>query len=418
MITLHIIVPILIISVVIFLLIIWALVAVLLLTRKKLVPEGTVTIKVNEDRVFEHERGVSLLRALSEHGVFVPSACGGAGTCGYCKGIIHSGGGDILPTEMTHLSRKEVEKKYRLFCQVKVRDDMEIQIPEEIFGIKKWECTVVSNENVATYIKEFVLQMPEGEVLDFKSGSYIQIEIPEGKIRYSDMEIREEYRTEWEQNRMFGLVASSSEWVTRAYSIANHPAENNRIMLNVRVSPPPFNFKKKRFENVNPGIASSYIFTLKPGDKVTISGPYGDFFIRENENEMMFIGGGAGMAPMRSHIFDQFLTKQTTRKTTFWYGGRSLRELFYIDDFERIEKEFPNFRFEVALSAPLAKDNWKGKTGFIHQVIFDNYLKDHPNPEDIDYYICGPKLMSEAVIRMLDSLGVSEEHIFYDDFGN
>lgn len=260
--------------------------------------------------------------------------------------------------------------------------------------------------------------MPEGETLDFKSGSYIQIDIPEGKIRYSDMEICEEYRTEWEQNRMFGLVASSSEWVTRAYSMANHPAENDRIMLNVRVAPPPFNFKKKRFENVNPGIASSYIFTLKPGDKVTISGPYGDFFIRENENEMMFIGGGAGMAPMRSHIFDQFLTKRTTRKTTFWYGGRSLRELFYIEDFERIEKEFPNFRFEVALSAPLAKDNWNGKTGFIHQVIFDNYLKDHPNPEDIDYYICGPKLMSEAVIKMLDSLGVTEEHIFYDDFGN
>ena len=407
-----------IIAVIVFLLLIWALVAILLYARKRLVPEGNVTIKINQEHIIEQERGVSLLQALSNQKIFISSACGGGGTCGFCRGIVTEGGGDVLPTEQGHLSRKEQEEHYRLFCQVKVRNDMEIQIPEEVFGIQKWECTVLSNDNIATYIKELVVQMPEGEKLKFKSGSYIQIDVPPTVSSYSDMEIGEEYRTEWEQNNMFALKAESSEYITRAYSMANHPAEDDRIMLNVRVATPPWDPKKKTFKAVNPGICSSYIFTLKPGDKITMSGPYGEFFIRETQNEMMFIGGGAGMAPMRSHIFDQFLTKRTNRKATFWYGGRSLRELFYIDEFEAIQKEFPNFSFDVALSAPLPEDNWTGKTGFIHQVIFDNYLKNHPNPEDIEYYICGPQVMSNAVIAMLESLGVSREMIFFDDFGN
>jgi len=407
-----------IIAVIVFLLLIWALVAILLYARKKLVPEGNVTIKINQEHIIEQERGVSLLQALSNQKIFISSACGGGGTCGFCRGIVTEGGGDVLPTEQGHLSRKEQEEHYRLFCQVKVRSDMEIQIPEEVFGIQKWECTVESNDNIATYIKELVVQMPEGEKLKFKSGSYIQIDVPPTVSNYSDMEIGEEYRTEWEQNNMFALKAESSEYITRAYSMANHPAEDDRIMLNVRVATPPWDPKKKTFKSVNPGICSSYIFTLKPGDKITMSGPYGEFFIRETQNEMMFIGGGAGMAPMRSHIFDQFLTQRTNRKATFWYGGRSLRELFYIDEFEAIQKEFPNFSFDVALSAPLPEDNWTGKTGFIHQVIFDNYLKNHPNPEDIEYYICGPQVMSNAVICMLENLGVSREMIFFDDFGN
>jgi len=407
-----------IIAVIVFLLLIWALVAILLYARKKLVPEGNVTIKINQEHIIEQERGVSLLQALSNQKIFISSACGGGGTCGFCRGIVTEGGGDVLPTEQGHLSRKEQEEHYRLFCQVKVRSDMEIQIPEEVFGIQKWECTVESNDNIATYIKELVVQMPEGEKLKFKSGSYIQIDVPPTVSNYSDMEIGEEYRTEWEQNNMFALKAESSEYITRAYSMANHPAEDDRIMLNVRVATPPWDPKKKTFKSVNPGICSSYIFTLKPGDKITMSGPYGEFFIRETQNEMMFIGGGAGMAPMRSHIFDQFLTQRTNRKATFWYGGRSLRELFYIDEFEAIQKEFPNFSFDVALSAPLPEDNWTGKTGFIHQVIFDNYLKNHPNPEDIEYYICGPQVMSNAVITMLENLGVSREMIFFDDFGN
>jgi Na+-transporting NADH:ubiquinone oxidoreductase subunit F len=407
-----------IIAVIVFLLLIWALVAILLFARKKLVPEGNVTIKINHEHEIEQERGVSLLQALSNQKIFVPSACGGGGTCGFCRGIVNEGGGDILPTEVGHLSRNEQEEHYRLFCQVKVRNDMDIQIPEEIFGIQKWECTVLSNDNIATYIKELVVQMPEGEKLKFKSGSYIQIDVPPLVSNYSDMEIGDEYKTEWEQNNMFMLKAESSEYITRAYSMANHPAEDDRIMLNVRVATPPWDPKKKTFKNVNPGICSSYIFTLKPGDKITMSGPYGEFFIRETQNEMMFIGGGAGMAPMRSHIFDQFLTKRTNRKATFWYGGRSVRELFYIDEFEAIAKEFPNFSFDVALSAPLSEDKWTGKTGFIHQVILDNYLQNHPNPEDIEYYICGPQVMSNAVICMLENLGVSKEMIFFDDFGN
>ena len=407
-----------IIAVIVFLLLIWALVALLLYARKKLVPEGNVTIKINQEHTLEQERGVTLLQALSNQKIFISSACGGGGTCGFCRGIVTEGGGEVLPTEQGHLTRKEQEEHYRLFCQVKVRSDMEIQIPEEVFGVRKWDCIVESNDNIATYIKELVVKMPEGEKLKFKSGSYIQIDVPPTVSNYSDMEIGEEYKAEWEQNNLFSLKAESSEYITRAYSMANHPAEDDRIMLNVRVATPPWDPKKKTFKNVNPGICSSYIFTLKPGDKISMSGPYGEFFIKDTQNEMMFIGGGAGMAPMRSHIFDQFLTQKTNRKATFWYGGRSLRELFYIDEFEAIQKEFPNFTFDVALSAPLPEDNWTGKTGFIHQVIFDNYLKNHPNPEDIEYYICGPQVMSNAVISMLENLGVSREMIFFDDFGN
>lgn len=407
-----------IIAVIVFLLLIWALVALLLYARKKLVPEGNVTIKINQEHTLEQERGVTLLQALSNQKIFISSACGGGGTCGFCRGIVTEGGGEVLPTEQGHLTRKEQEEHYRLFCQVKVRSDMEIQIPEEVFGVRKWDCIVESNDNIATYIKELVVKMPEGEKLKFKSGSYIQIDVPPTVSNYSDMEIGEEYKAEWEQNNLFSLKAESSEYITRAYSMANHPAEDDRIMLNVRVATPPWDPKKKTFKNVNPGICSSYIFTLKPGDKISMSGPYGEFFIKDTQNEMMFIGGGAGMAPMRSHIFDQFLTQKTNRKATFWYGGRSIRELFYIDEFEAIQKEFPNFTFDVALSAPLPEDNWTGKTGFIHQVIFDNYLKNHPNPEDIEYYICGPQVMSNAVISMLENLGVSREMIFFDDFGN
>lgn len=407
-----------IIAVIVFLLLTWALVAILLFARKKLVPEGNVTIKINQDHILEQERGVTLLQALSNQKIFISSACGGGGTCGFCRGIVTEGGGDVLPTEQGHLTRKEQEEHYRLFCQVKVRSNMEIQIPEEVFGVQKWDCIVESNDNIATYIKELVVKMPEGEKLKFKSGSYIQIDVPPTVSNYSEMEIGEEYKAEWEQNNLFSLKAESSEYITRAYSMANHPAEDDRIMLNVRVATPPWDPKKKTFKNVNPGICSSYIFTLKPGDTISMSGPYGEFFIKDTQNEMMFIGGGAGMAPMRSHIFDQFLTKRTNRKATFWYGGRSLRELFYIDEFEAIQKEFPNFTFDVALSAPLPEDNWTGKTGFIHQVIFDNYLKNHPNPEDIEYYICGPQVMSNAVISMLENLGVSREMIFFDDFGN
>jgi Na+-transporting NADH:ubiquinone oxidoreductase subunit F len=307
---------------------------------------------------------------------------------------------------------------WRLGCQVKVREDMSINVAPEIFGIKKWECEVVSNNNVASFIKEFVVKLPEGETLDFRSGGYIQIDVPKIKVEFKDMDIEKEYHDEWDKFNMWDLKMKNTELVTRAYSMANHPAEGNIVMLDIRIATPPWDRKKGGFMNVNPGICSSYVFSRKPGDKVTISGPYGEFFIKETKNEMMFIGGGAGMAPMRSHIFDLFDTKKTDRKATFWYGGRSKRELFYQDHFEKIENENPNFKFEVALSEPLEEDNWKGYTGFIHQVIYDNYLKNHPEPEDIEYYLCGPPMMNDAVLKMLDELGVPEEMIMFDDFGS
>lgn len=404
-------------AIIIFLAIIWMLVALLLYVRKRLVPEGKVKITINGEKEIEHERGCTLLQALSDEQVFVPSACGGGGSCGTCKGKVLSGGGEILPTELAHISRKMATDHYRLFCQVKVRENMAIEIPKEFFGIKKWTCKVVSNHNVATFIKELVLQLPEGESMDFRSGGYVQIDIPRCVVRYADIEVDEPFRRDWEMMGLFDLKMRNPAGTIRAYSMANHPAENHIVMLNVRVAIPPINRKTRRMEKVNPGVSSSYIFSLKPGDEVTVSGPYGDFFVQDSDREMMFIGGGAGMAPMRSHIFDQFKNKHTQRKTTFWYGGRSRKELFYKEEFEQLAAEHDNFEFHIALSDAQPSDNWTGYTGFIHEVIYENYLKNHPNPEDIEYYICGPPMMLQAVLKMLDSLGVTSEMIHYDDFG-
>ena len=381
-------------------------------------PQGMVKITINDEKVIETDPGSTLLTTLSTSKIYIPSACGGGGTCGMCHVQVNSGGGSILPTEKGFFTRKEQMNNWRLGCQVKVREDMSINVAPEIFGIKKWECEVVSNNNVASFIKEFVVKLPEGETLDFRSGGYIQIDVPKIKVEFKDMDIEKEYHDEWDKFNMWDLKMKNTELVTRAYSMANHPAEGNIVMLDIRIATPPWDRKKGGFMNVNPGICSSYVFSRKPGDKVTISGPYGEFFIKETKNEMMFIGGGAGMAPMRSHIFDLFDTKKTDRKATFWYGGRSKRELFYQDHFEKIENENPNFKFEVALSEPLEEDNWKGYTGFIHQVIYDNYLKNHPEPEDIEYYLCGPPMMNDAVLKMLDELGVPEEMIMFDDFGS
>ena len=404
-------------AIVIFLLVIWILVAILLYARKKLVPSGKVKIVINGEKEIEHERGCSLLQALSDEKVFVPSACGGGGSCGTCKGKVLAGGGSILPTELSHISRKMAAENYRLFCQVKVREDMEIEIPKEFFGIKKWKCKVLSNRNVATFIKEFVVQLPEGERMDFRSGGYIQIDIPACEVDFSRMEVDDPYRRDWEQMGLFGLKMKNGTPTVRAYSMANHPAEDNIVMLNVRIATPPFDRKRGGFMKVNPGVASSYIYSLRPGDEVTVSGPYGEFFLEDTQREMMFIGGGAGMAPMRSHIFHLFRNLHTDRKVSFWYGGRSRKELFYEEEFREIERENDNFSFHIALSDPQPDDGWDGPTGFIHQVILENYLKEHPAPEDIEYYICGPPLMLQAVLKMLDSLGVESEMIHYDDFG-
>jgi Na+-transporting NADH:ubiquinone oxidoreductase subunit F len=335
-----------------------------------------------------------------------------------CKCQVFEGGGSILPTEVGYFTRKEQADNWRLGCQVKVRENLQIGVAPEIFGIKKWECEVVSNHNVATFIKEFVVKLPEGEELEFRSGGYIQIDVPKCEVDFSkDIDVEEGFREDWDKFKMWDLKMKNPEPVFRAYSMANHPAESNIVMLNIRIATPPFDRKTGGFMNVNPGICSSYIFSRKPGDKVMVSGPYGEFFIKDTRREMMFIGGGAGMAPMRSHIFDQFKTRKTDRKTTFWYGGRSLRELFYVDEFKKIEKDFPNFEFHIALSEPKAEDDWTGYTGFIHQVIMDHYLKSHPEPEEIEYYLCGPPMMNQAVLKMLDDYGVPPEMIAFDDFG-
>jgi Na+-transporting NADH:ubiquinone oxidoreductase subunit F len=334
-----------------------------------------------------------------------------------CKCQVTEGGGSILPTEVGYFTRKEAQNNWRLGCQVKVKEDMSINIPPEIFGIKKWECEVISNHNVATFIKEFVVKLPEGEALDFKSGGYIQIDVPKCTVDYKDIEVEDEYKEDWDKFKMWDLKMKNPEPIFRAYSMANHPAEDNIIMLNIRIATPPFDRKTGGFMKVNPGICSSYIFSRKPGDKVTISGPYGEFFIKDTDKEMMFIGGGAGMAPMRSHIFDLYKTRNTKRKSTFWYGGRSLRELFYVDEFRALEKDHPNFKFHIGLSEPLPEDNWDGHTGFIHQIVMDEYLKNHPEPEEIEFYLCGPPMMNDAVFKMLDDYGVPEEMIAFDDFG-
>ena len=409
--------PVILTSIIVFLVVILFLIIMLLYARKKLTPQGEVDITINEDKVVKTNPGSSLLNTLTAEKIFLPSACGGGGTCGTCTCQVIEGGGSILPTETGFFSRKEQMNNWRLACQVKVREDMKIEIPKEVFGIKKWECEVVSNHNVATFIKEFVVKLPEGENLDFRSGGYIQIDVPPIDVDFSDIDVEEEYRDDWDKFNMWNLKMKNPEEVTRAYSMANHPAEGNRVMLNIRIATPPWDRKINAFKRVNPGICSSYVFSRKPGDKVTISGPYGEFFLKDTNKEMMFIGGGAGMAPMRSHIFHLFHTEKSKRKATFWYGGRSIRELFYLDEFEAIEKNNPNFKFHVALSEPLPEDNWKGHTGFIHQVVLDNYLKAHPEPEEIEYYLCGPPLMNDAVLKMLDDYGVPEEMIMFDDFG-
>jgi len=404
-------------SVVVFLIVLLFLVSILLYARRKLTPQGKVKLIINDERELEVDPGSNLLTTLAINEIFLPSACGGGGTCAMCKCQVTEGGGSILPTEAPYFTRKEQQDQWRLGCQVKAREDMKISIPPEIFGIKKWECEVVSNRNVATYIKEFVVKLPEGENLEFRSGGYVQIDVPKCMVDYKDIGVEEEYVEEWDKNKMWNLKMKNPEPIFRAYSMANQPAEGNIIILNIRIATPPWDNKSCTFKKVNPGICSSYIFSRKPGDKVTVSGPYGDFFVKDTDREMMFIGGGAGMAPMRSHIFDLYKTRHSKRKATFWYGGRSLRELFYVDEFEEIARNNPSFTFHVALSEPLAEDNWNGDVGFIHQVIIDNYLKNHPDPDEIEYYLCGPPLMNAAVLKMLDDYGVPEEMIAFDDFG-
>ncbi len=408
----------LIFGIVFFFVLITSLVLMLLYAKSKLTHSGPVKITINNEKIVETTAGSTLLATLSNQKIFLPSACGGGGTCGMCKCQVIEGGGEILPTEVGFFTRKQILQNWRLGCQVKVKSDMKIIVPEEVLGIKKWECEVVSNRNVATFIKEFVVKLPEGEKLHFKSGGYIQIDVPKCEVDFSkDIYVEEEYRDEWDKYNMWNLKMVNKEETFRAYSMANHPSENDIIMLNVRIATPPWDKNTNSFMKVNPGVCSSYIFSRKPGDKVWISGPYGEFFVKDTNREMMFIGGGAGMAPMRSHIFDQFLTKRTTRKTTFWYGARSKREIFYEEEFRKIEKEFPNFKFIIALSEPKPEDNWTGFTGFIHQVIYDQYLSKHEAPEDIEYYLCGPPVMNAAVLKMLDDLGVPNEMIAFDDFG-
>ncbi len=403
------------IGVAMFTTVILSLVAVVLAARRRLVQSGDVTIDINDnpDLALQVQGGGTLLGVLADKGIFVPSACGGKGSCGVCKVNVVSGGGAMLPTEAPHISRGEEREGCRLSCQVKVKGDMAIEMPAEVFEVQRWECTVRSNKNVATFIKELVLELPPGESVPFKAGGYIQIEAPPHIAKYEDFEVADKYREDWDKFNMWRYVSMVEEPVQRAYSMANYPEERGIIMLNVRIASPP----PRAPEGTPPGKMSSYIFNLKPGDKVTISGPYGEFYARDTKAEMIFIGGGAGMAPMRSHIFDQFKRLDTDRKVSFWYGARSLREAFYQDHFNEIAAANDNFEWHLALSDPLPEDNWDGYTGFIHQVLYDHYLKDHPAPEDCEYYICGPPLMLQACREMLDSLGVEPENILYDDFG-
>ena len=395
--------------------VILALVALLMVAKKRLVASGDVQIGINGDpaNTLTVKSGGTLLNTLADEKIFVASACGGKGSCGVCRVQVHDGGGAMLPTEASHITRGEAREGYRLSCQVKIKRDMEIQVPDEVFSVRRWNCKVRSNDNVATFIKELVLELPEGESVPFRAGGYIQISCPPHTVRYEDFAIDDEYRPDWDKFNLWKYVSTVDESVERAYSMANYPEELGVIMLNVRVASPP----PRAPADIPPGKMSSYIFNLKPGDEVEISGPFGEFFARDTATEMVFIGGGAGMAPMRSHIFDQFRRLATKRKVSFWYGARSLREAFYLDDFDMIQRENPNFKWYLALSDPLDEDNWTGYTGFIHQVLYDNYLKDHPAPEDCEYYLCGPPPMMTACFKMLDSLGVEPENIMFDDFG-
>ena len=393
--------------------VILALVALILVARSKLVPQGDITINVNGEKDITVSPGQKLLGALASEKIFLGSACGGGGTCGQCEAQVLEGGGDILPTEKAHISNKHAREGWRLACQVTCKTNMKVQVPEEVFGVKKWDCTVKSNHNVATFIKEFIVKLPEGESVPFRAGGYIQIERPPGlTINYKDFIIEDEYKEDWDKYDQWKFVSTCDEPVERAYSMANYPEEKGIIMLNVRIASPP-----PRMEHVPPGLMSSYIFSLKPGDPVTISGPYGEFFARDTDKEMVFIGGGAGMAPMRSHIFDQLRRIKSKRKMTFWYGARSKREMFYVEDFDMLQKENENFEWHTALSDALPEDNWEGYTGFIHNVVHDEYLKDHPAPEDCEYYLCGPPIMNQCVTDMLINLGVEPEDIMLDDFG-
>ena len=398
-----------------FTFVIVSLVAFLMVARSKLVATGEVTITINEDpdKALKASAGSTLLGTLAASKIFIPSACGGKGSCGVCKVNVTEGGGAMLPTETSHINRGEAREGCRLSCQVKVKGDMDIELPPEVFSVRKWECTVRSNRNVATFIKELVLELPAGEAVPFRAGGYIQIECPPHVVEYKNFEVEEEYRGDWDKYDQWRFVSKVEEPVTRAYSMANYPEEEGIIMLNVRIASPP----PRAPEGTPPGKMSSYIFNLKPGDKVTISGPFGEFYAKETDNEMCFIGGGAGMAPMRSHIFDQLKRLNSKRKMTFWYGARSLCETFYDDDFNELQEKHPNFEWHLALSEPLPEDNWTGMTGFIHQVLYDNYLKDHPAPEDIEYYICGPPMMLSACRQMMVDLGVESENVLYDDFG-
>lgn len=429
-------ISVIIITIIVFFVVVIALTSVLLFAKAKLMPSGKITITINGDKELEVDGGDTLLNTLSGQGIFLPSACGGGGTCVQCICQVHSGGGSILPTEVPNFSRKEIASNHRLGCQVKVKENMEIEIEEEIMGIKEWEAKVVSNYNVATFIKEFIVEIPED--MDYKAGGYIQIKIPPCEVKYSDMEIEahpqdhpgepDKFKADWDKFGLWPLVMKNDEEVVRAYSMASYPAEGRRVMLNVRVATPPWDRDKNDWMDVNPGVASSYIFNLKEGDPAIISGPYGEFFINESEAEMLYVGGGAGMAPMRSHLYELFKTLKTGRKVTYWYGGRSRAELFYIHYFRDLEKDFPNFKFFMALSEPLESDNWTemkdiddkdgdGFVGFIHQVVIDQYLSKHEDPEDIELYFCGPPLMNNAVQKMGEDFGIPDENIRFDDFG-
>lgn len=421
-------------SVIVFTLVTVLLVTILLQAKAKLSPSGPVTLTINGEKV-EVESGGTLLSTLSSNKIFLPSACGGGGTCAQCRCQVLEGGGDILPTETGYFNRKQQAEHWRLGCQVKVKNDMVIEVPEEVFGIKKWQAKVVSNYNVASFIKEFVVELPED--MDYKAGGYIQIEIPPCEVKFNTIDIEahpqehpgepDKFKLEWDKFGLWSLVMKNDEEVTRAYSMASYPAEGRRIMLNVRVATPPWDRAKNGWMDVNPGIASSYIFNCKVGDMVTVSGPYGEFFIKNSDAEMIYVGGGAGMAPMRSHLYELFRTIKTGRKVSYWYGGRSRRELFYVDHFKALEKDFPNFKFYLVLSEPMPEDNWNvkadinapgdGFTGFVHQSLIDNYLSKHETPEDIEFYFCGPPMMNAAVLKMVDAFGVPEENVAFDDFG-
>ena len=401
-----------ILGVAMFTAVILALVVLILIARSKLVASGDVNIEINGEKTIAVQAGDKLLQTLSAAGLFLPSACGGGGSCAQCKCIINDGGGSMLPTEEAHFTRREALEGWRLSCQTPVKQDMKVQVPEEVFGVKRWECTVESNPNVATFIKELTLKLPEGEDVAFRAGGYVQLECPPHHLKYSDFNIDEEYKGDWEHFNFFEHESIVTEPVIRAYSMANYPEEKGIVKFNIRIATPP-----PRSKGIVPGQMSSYVFSLKPGDKVTVYGPFGEFFARDTENEMIFVGGGAGMAPMRSHIFDQLKRINSKRKISFWYGARSLRECFYSEEYDALAADNDNFDWHLALSDPQAEDEWNGLTGFIHNVLFEQYLKDHEAPEDCEYYMCGPPMMNAACIKMLNDLGVENENIMLDDFG-